>query len=49
MRVQKMINNRPCVALGGRMTRSQALFGVVDACPVLPDADFLIKLLQFER
>ncbi len=34
--VQKMLNNEPAEALGGQMTRSQAMYGRLDHCVVLP-------------
>lgn len=49
LQVQKMINNRPARALGGRMTRSQALFGALDQCSVLPKVEWLAELLQLNR
>lgn len=49
LRVQKMVNNSPAVALDGRMTRSQAMFGAVDQCEVLPDVAGISALLEFNR
>ena len=49
LRVQKMVNNSPAEALDGRMTRSQAMYGAVDQCEVLPDVTGISELLQFSR
>ena len=49
LRVQKMVNNSPAEALDGRMTRSQAMYGAVDQCEVLPDVNGISELLQFSR
>lgn len=48
-RVQQQINNEPSEALGGSMTRSQALFGHPSLRPVQPPAEFIANLLQLNR
>eukprot|EP00887_Chlorella_sp_A99_P005844 scaffold1.g5844.t1 len=49
MQVQKIINNEPCEALGGRMPRTMALFGAPEPAAGLPSAAAISELLQFER
>ena len=44
-----MVNNSPSEALGGRMTRSQVLYGGLDRGSLQPPAESITTLLQFER
>ena len=49
LRVQKMINDEPSDALGGKMTRSQALFGHLNLGVLQPPAAVIAELLGFTR
>lgn len=49
LHVQKMINNELSTALGGQLTRSEALFGAPDMRPFLPTAEELAQLLAFSK
>jgi hypothetical protein len=48
-KVQRQINDEPASALGGTMTRSQALYGALPHSTVTPTVAFLAELLQFKR
>ena len=48
-RVQHMINNEPASALGGQMTRSQALFGEPNQRVLLASGEYIAQLLGSGR
>lgn len=47
--VQKVVNNMPHEAHGGKMTPSQVLYGQPEAASLLPKPDQLAELLGFVR
>ena len=47
--MQHMINNEPASALGGQMTRSQALFGEPNQRVLLASGEYIAQLLGSDR